>query len=147
VALRCYACGESFSVEEVAFDRVSGLSLVLPCPFCAARPIIARHGGGEASRLHQIVELAGVWERRAAAVRLELRLQPAWYETLAARAGRGSEAEACLKSSAWARTDGEYVLECDGPALVALAALAHAARCPEAIRAMREAYREAIGAG
>jgi hypothetical protein len=143
-ALRCYSCGATFTVEEVAFDKLNGLSMVVPCASCGARPVVTA-GGGERSRLHQLVELNEEPEETGAGVRIVVRLKPEWYERLGARACRGSQAEWCLKHCA-ARGGGEYLLECDDEELAALAALADASRCPEAIRAMREAYLAAIGA-
>ena len=144
VVLRCYDCRERFAVEDVAFDAVNGLSLVVPCPSCGARPFIARRGGAEPSRLHKFVDLADAGERSAGGVRVLLRLKPEWHERLAARARRGSEAEWRLKISALRRPSGEYILECDDAALTALAALADASNCPDAIQAMRDAYLAAI---
>lgn len=142
-ALRCYSCGATFAVEEVAFDKLNGLSLVAPCPSCGARPVVTAAGGTERSRLHKLVELNEELEKNAG-VRVVLRLKHEWYIRLGARAYRGSQAEWCLKGSL-PRPGGEYVLECDDEELAALAALADASHCPEAIEAMREAYLAAIG--
>jgi hypothetical protein len=145
VALRCYRCSGRFTVEDVAFDRVNGVSLVVPCPACGARPFIAAPGGAEASRMH-LLELLGEREESAPGVRVRLGLKPEWYNRLAAWAFPGSDAERCLKDSRLRRETGEYIVECDGDALVALAALADSSSCPEAIRAMRQAYLETIEA-
>ena len=143
MGLRCYRCGDRFAVADVALEQVNGVSLVVPCPACGARPFIAARGGAEPSRMHLLVEL----EERAPGVRVRLGIKPEWYNRLAAWALSGSVAESCLKNSRRHRESGEYIVECDGAALAALAALADASSCPEAIRAMRRAYLDTIGAG
>jgi hypothetical protein len=142
LALRCYNCEEAFVVEELAFDKLAGLSLVLPCPACGARPFITAAGGPERSRTHKLLELSD--ERSSSGVRVLLRLKSDWFYRLGARAHRGSQAEWCLRN-ALRRPSGEYLIECDDGELAALAALADAAECPDAIRAMREVYLAAIG--
>jgi hypothetical protein len=145
VVLRCYHCRERFTVEDVAFDMVSGLSLVVSCPSCGARPFIAPRGSAEPNRLHGVVAFSDERER-GECVRVLIRLKADWYDRLAARARRGSEAEWCLKCGAHRAWDGDYLLECDCGALVALASLAASSSCPDAIRAMRQAYLTAIRA-
>jgi hypothetical protein len=127
-ALRCYQCGGRFTLGEAAFHQMSGLALVARCPLCGARPVFTGRGGPEQNRIHRIVELADEPEPNEA-VRLMLRLKPEWYDRLAAGALPGSEARACLENS-----------------LLALAEIADASRCPEAIEAMRAAYLAAIRA-
>lgn len=144
MALRCYQCGGAFTVADVAFDNVNGVSLVAPCPSCGAHPFIARYGGAEPSRLHHLIELTDEPEPSPEALRLGLRLKPEWYNRLVMRALPGSAAKACLQNSTW--MDGEYLTRCDGGELAALAALADASSCPEAIQAMHEAYLAAIAA-
>lgn len=142
LALRCYNCEEAFVVEELAFDKLAGLSLVLPCPACGARPFVTAAGGPERSRMHKLLELTDE-QSKSSGVRVLLRLQSEWFGRLGARAQRGSQAEWCLRN-ALKRPSGEYLIECDDGELAALAALADAAECPEAIRAMREIYLAAI---
>jgi hypothetical protein len=142
VALRCYNCEEPFVVEEVAFDKLAGLSLVLPCPACGARPFITAAGGAQRSRMHKLFELTDA--RSSSGVRVLLRLKSEWFYRLGARAHGGSQAQWCLRN-ALKRPSGEYLIECDDGELAALAALADAAGCPEAIRAIREVYLAAIG--
>jgi hypothetical protein len=142
-ALRCYQCGGRFTLGEAAFHQMSGLALVARCPLCGARPVFTGRGGPEQNRIHRIVELADEPEPNEA-VRLVLRLKPEWYDRLAAGALPGSEARACLENSLW--VDGEYLVRCDAPELLALAEIADASRCPEAIEAMRAAYLAAIRA-
>ena len=142
-ALRCYNCGEKFRVEDVTFDKVNGLALVVPCPSCGARPFIAPPGGPEASRLHKLIELVD-WLEPSPPMRVPLQLKPEWYRRLEERVVPGSEAEICLKNSRRLPGDGGYFLLCDDGGLATLAALANASRCPEAIQAVRAAYLAAI---
>jgi len=56
--LRCYDCGKEFHLHYVAFDNLSSLQLVTPCPRCGARPYIApRQLHGSKSKLHTILDL------------------------------------------------------------------------------------------
>jgi hypothetical protein len=137
VTLRCFACSARFTVADVAFEQVSGLAHVVPCPACGARPLAS-------AGPHKVVALAREPQEQDERVKIELRLGPEMYRRLAARALPGSRAAAYLKNSAWC--DGAYLLTVDSEALTALAALAEGSSCPEAIRAMRAAYLSAIGA-
>ncbi|HTM10032.1 MAG TPA: hypothetical protein VL754_16735 [Verrucomicrobiae bacterium] len=142
VGLRCYRCGGAFIVDQVAFDNVNGVSLVAPCPVCGARPFIAAHGAAEPSRLHHLMEITDEPAPDPKPLHVLFLLKPDWFNRLAARALPGSAAKACLQNSIW--MEGEYLTRCDGGELAALAALAEASSCPEAIRAMRAAYLAAI---
>ena len=141
VTLRCRNCDSRFTVENVAFEKVYGLTLVVPCPSCGARPYLPEPGDGAPARLHQMM-LAEEGARDD--IRVEFTLTDQWYKCLALRAARGSDAETCLKNCR--RLSGGYLLNCDNKGLAALARLANAARCPEAIAALRQAYLAAIAA-
>jgi hypothetical protein len=53
LVLRCYACGDKFTVYRLSWDRLLLLPQILPCPHCSARPQIAQLR----SSLHQVVDL------------------------------------------------------------------------------------------
>jgi len=58
VILRCYACYGKFTLRYLTLERVLTLTLVAPCPHCAARPVISRgHDSDEQSRVHRIFDL------------------------------------------------------------------------------------------
>jgi len=137
VTLRCLSCNGRFTVADVAFDNMSGLARVVPCPACRARP----HAPAGP---HKIVALTRESTQEDDRVKVEVRLGSEMYRRLAERALPGSRAAECLKTST--SGDGAYVLRVDAEALAELAALADGSSCPEAIRAIQAAYRAAIGA-
>jgi hypothetical protein len=58
LVLRCYACAGKFTQRHLTFDKVSALPLILPCPYCTARPYVGqRTRPGERFQIHGIVDL------------------------------------------------------------------------------------------
>jgi len=56
LVLRCYACGGKFTQRHLSFDKVSALPLILPCPYCTARPA-RRAGPNQSFEIHHLVDL------------------------------------------------------------------------------------------
>src|SRR5947207_6609076 len=58
LVLRCYACEGKFTQRHLTFDKVSALPLILPCPYCSARPYAGQRTiPGERFPIHAIVDL------------------------------------------------------------------------------------------
>ena len=60
LVLRCYACGGKFTQRHLSFDKVSALPLILPCPYCTARPRRRAEQGTGASEpfeIHHVIDL------------------------------------------------------------------------------------------
>jgi len=58
LVLRCYACDGKFTQRHLTFDKVSALPLILPCPYCSARPYVGqRTSSNERFEIHHVVDL------------------------------------------------------------------------------------------
>ena len=54
IVLRCYVCGERFSMPYVAFKDLKTLPLFALCPTCGTKPLTT----AESSRLQKILEIS-----------------------------------------------------------------------------------------
>jgi hypothetical protein len=54
IALRCYECGERFTMPYAAFKDLQNLPLVALCPSCGTRPLTAAETGGP----HDILDIS-----------------------------------------------------------------------------------------
>ena len=80
LALRCYVCGEKFSLYDFELEQLLALVPFTPCPHCHVRPNIAGgHHLGEKTRLHRILYLKEGLGKEGEAIYRKVGQDDAWH--------------------------------------------------------------------